>query len=297
MSYKTKVFESETDRLRFDIIKRKTRCFMYKLGFIGSGNMGRAMALGAIKNKYASADEIIFYDVNEDNTSKMVQEGISLAESNEEVAEKSAIVILAVKPNLYDEILDDIQPSLTEETLLLSITPSFSIKSLRERLSHKAKIIRAMPNTPALVGEGMMGVCFESDFEEEEKERAFQFLRSFSSVIEVKEEMMVGVGSVSGSAPAFIYMLIEAMADAAVSYGIPRKDAYIFAAQTVKGAAEMVLETGIHPGELKDQVTSPGGTTIAGCLELEKRGFRAAIVEGMKATGKRFKEMEEEAEQ
>lgn len=267
---------------------------MYKLGFIGSGNMGRSMAVGAVKNKYASAEEIVFYDVNEENCSLMVQEGIHLAESNEEVAEQSEIVILAVKPNLYDEILDDIQPFLTEETVLLSITPSYTIKSLRERLSHKAKIIRSMPNTPALVGEGMMGVCFESDFEEEEKAKAFEFLKSFSRVIEVKEEMMKGVGSVSGSAPAFIYMLIEAMADTAVSFGIPRKDAYTFAAQTVKGSAEMVLKTGIHPGELKDQVTSPGGTTIEGCMELEKRGFRSAIIAGMVASAIRFKEMEDE---
>lgn len=267
--------------------------FLCKLGFVGCGNMGKAMALGALQSGYAKGSEIIFYDIHDELVSELVGLGMTLAEDNEEVAAQSEIIILAVKPNLYDEIIDDIQPELEEHSIILSITPAYTIKSLRERLGDKGKIARSMPNTPAMVGEGMIGVCFDTLMEEEEKEKVMTFFRSISTVIEVKEEMMGGVCAVSGSAPAFIYMLMEAMADSAVSFGIPRADAYTFVAQTVKGSAEMLLQTGIHPGALKDQVTSPGGTTIAGCKELEKQGFRAAMMSGLEAAKKRFDEMEE----
>lgn len=269
---------------------------MYKLGFIGCGNMGRAMAYGAVKEGFAQASEVSFFDLNKENVEKLEADGFVYKEENEDVARESEIVILAVKPDLYPRVMDDIRPCLDEKKIILSITPAYSLRSLREQLGSDVKIVRGMPNTPSLVGQGMMGVAFDHFFEEADKEKVYGFLKSFGKVIEVKEDHMVGVGSVSGSAPAFIYMLIEAMADAAVSYGIPRKDAYTFAAQTVKGSAEMVLETGLHPGELKDQVTSPGGTTIAGCKALEEVGFRAAIMAGMDASAKRFLEMEEETQ-
>lgn len=148
-----------------------------------------------------------------------------------------------------------------------------------------------MPNTPAAVGEAMSGVCFNENFSADDKEKVMAIFNSFGKAVEVKESMMDTVIGISGSSPAFIYMLIEAMADEAVVYGMPRKDAYIFAAQSVLGTAKMVLETGKHPGELKDAVCSPGGTTIAGVEALEDAGFRSDIMKGIKAAIEKAKSM------
>ena len=254
---------------------------MAKLGFIGMGNMGYAMLKGA--QHTMEPQEILFSDADAERAGKIYKEtGVSFAYSNAECANKVKYLVLAVKPQFYGVVLKNIENVVTDQHVILSIAPNVSIHDLKEQLGDSRKIVRAMPNTPALVGEGMTGICFEEGkLEEEEKKFVLHFFESFGKVRIVEERLMNTVTCASGSSPAYVYMFIEALADGAVKYGMPRQAAYEFAAQTVKGAAEMVLQTGEHPGKLKDMVCSPGGTTIDAVEALEEFGFRNAI---MKAT-------------
>ena len=201
-----------------------------------------------------------------------------------------------MKPAQLSDILPDIRESLDAESIVVSVAAGKSISEIDNALlsmevAGKLKVARAMPNTPAAVGEAMSAVCFNDRFSDEEKGEVLSIFRSFGVAEEVDEGLMDTVTGLSGSSPAFIYMLIEAMADEAVRHGMKRDKAYTFAAQAVKGSAEMVLKTKKHPGELKDQVTSPGGTTIEGIHALEEKGFRKAIMEGINASIVRSKEM------
>ena len=254
---------------------------MAVFGFIGMGNMGYAMLKGTL-NMIDKAD-VIFADVNQDRVIQVYHEtGVRFMESNAEVVNNAKYIVLAVKPQFYEPVLKNIENIVTANSIIISIAPGKTIEYLQERLGYDKRIVRAMPNTPALVGEGMTGICYdETKFYPEEIETVTRFFESFGKVKKVDERLMNAVVCASGSSPAYVYMMIEALADSAVKYGIPRKDAYEFAAQTVIGSAKMVLETGKHPGELKDMVCSPAGTTIAAVEALEEYGFRNAI---MKAT-------------
>lgn len=266
---------------------------MFKLGFIGLGNMGKAMLSGALKNKYVKNTEVIFRKNR--NPEEIVEKyKVTSGKDNIEIAEKSKIIVLAVKPNIYAEIIEEIKDSVSENTIIMNITPSFSIKEIQNLFGKNIKVARAMPNTPAMVNAGITGLCFSDNMTDSDKEDIINFTNSFGETVIIKEDLMGGLSAISGSGPAYIYMLIEAMADAGVKEGISRKDSYKLAAKTVEGAAKMVLETGIHPGELKDNVCSPGGTTIAGVIELENNGFRSSIIKGIGKTVDRFKEMNEE---
>ncbi len=265
---------------------------MYKLGFIGCGNMGYAMVSGALKNKYVKSTEVIYTEKRADNRLQEELE-IKKAKDNKELAKNAEIIILAVKPNVYGEVIEEIKGFVTEKSIIMPITPSFTISEIQKMFEKDVKVARAMPNTPAMVNSGITGICFSNNMEEEDSKNVVDFLNSFGESIEIKEELMGGLSAVSGSGPAFIYMLIEAMADAAVKTGITRKDAYKLAAKTVEGSAKMVLETGSHPGKLKDDVCSPGGSTIAGVIELENNGFRSSIIKGIEKTVDRFNEMNE----
>jgi len=202
--------------------------------------------------------------------------------SNQEVVEKAEVVILAVKPQFYEDVITKIRDSVREYQIIITIAPGKTLAWLSEKFGKTVKIVRTMPNTPAMVGEGMTAACPNEHMTEEETAYVKTLLESFSRVEIVPERLMDVVVSVSGSSPAYVFVLIEAMADAAVSGGMPRAQAYQFAAQAVLGSAKMVLETGRHPGELKDMVCSPAGTTIEAVRTLEERGFRSAVIEAMK---------------
>lgn len=255
---------------------------MAEIGFIGMGNMGTAMIKGLLSHGF-TAEELLFTDADKEKGRKTEQEiGVTYAESNRECAEKVKYLVLAVKPQYYEPVLQEIQPIIRKEQVIISIAPGKTIAYLKERLGGETRIVRAMPNTPALLGEGMTGVCFdEGDFSAEEKEIICRFFCSFGKMEVVEERLIDAVVCASGSSPAYVYMFIEALADSAVKYGLPRDKAYTMVAQTVLGSAKMVLETGKHPGELKDMVCSPGGTTIAAVEALEEWGLRNAL---MKAT-------------
>ena len=254
-----------------------------KLGFIGTGNMASAIMGGIIGKKMISAEEIIGADLLESGREKVKEQfGIQVTEKNQEVVEKAEVIILSVKPQFYEEVINQIKDCVKKEQIIITIAPGKTLAWLAEKFGKEVKIVRTMPNTPALVGEGLTAMCPNEYMEKEEIEYVKQLLESFGRVEVVPERLMDVVVSVSGSSPAYVFMMIEAMADAAVSGGMPRAQAYQFAAQAVYGSAKMVLETGKHPGELKDMVCSPAGTTIEAVRTLEEMGFRSSIIEAMK---------------
>lgn len=256
----------------------------FKLGFIGTGNMANAMMGGIIKNQIFRAEEIIGADLFEFGREKVKQElGIAVTDSNIEVVEKAEVVVLSVKPQFYESVIAEIKDHVKEKQLIITIAPGKTLAWLEEKMGKPVKIIRTMPNTPAMVLEGMTGACPNLHVTKEELEYASRILKGFGKVEVIPEHLMDVVTSTSGSSPAYVFMFIEAMADAAVADGMPRAQAYKFAAQAVMGSAKMVLETGKHPGELKDMVCSPAGTTIEAVRVLEERGFRSAVIEAMKA--------------
>lgn len=254
-----------------------------KLGFIGTGNMASAIMGGIIGKKMISAEEIIGADLFAPGREKVKEQfGIQVTEKNQEVVEKAEVIILSVKPQFYEEVINQIKDCVKKEQIIITIAPGKTLAWLAEKFGKEVKIVRTMPNTPALVGEGMTAMCPNEHMEKEETEYVKRLLESFGRVEVVPERLMDVVVSVSGSSPAYVFMMIEAMADAAVSGGMPRAQAYQFAAQAVYGSAKMVLETGKHPGELKDMVCSPAGTTIEAVRTLEEMGFRSSIIEAMK---------------
>ena len=252
-------------------------------GFIGMGNMGSAMLKGA--SNVFSKEDIVFSEANKEKMHSFSKEiGVECVESNAQCVEASKYVILAVKPQYMQEVLDEIKDRLTSEQVVISIAAGKTLAYFAENLPDYVRVIRAMPNTPALVNEGMTGICYDHDkFSDEEIATVNKFFNSFGKVVTVDENMMDAVVCASGSSPAYVYMFIEALADSVVKYGIRRDMAYELVAQTVLGSAKMVLETKEHPGLLKDKVCSPGGTTIAGVAALEECGFRNAVI---KATDK-----------
>lgn len=263
-----------------------------KLGFIGCGNMASAIMGGIIRKKLVGPEDIIGSDALEAARDKAKNTfGIQVTDSNEEVAERAEIIFLAVKPQYYKEVIAQIRTHVSAEKLIITIAAGKTLEWLGELLGGQAKIIRTMPNTPALVGEGITAVTANPNVTEEELQYACDILRSFGEVEIIPENLMDVVGSVSGSSPAYIFMVIEAMADAAVADGMARPQAYKFAAQAVLGSAKMVLETGKHPGELKDMVCSPGGTTIEAVRVLEERGLRSALFEAMRACTEKSRRM------
>ena len=254
-----------------------------KLGFIGTGNMASAIMGGIIEKQIIPAEEIIGADLFAPGREKArTQFGIHVTDSNKEVVEKAEVIVLSVKPQFYEDVINEIKGDIKDDQIIITIAPGKTLAWLEEKFGRPVKIVRTMPNTPAMVGEGMTAACPNEHMDDKGMEYVKTLLQSFSQVEVVPERLMDAVVSVSGSSPAYVFVLIEAMADAAVSGGMPRQQAYKFAAQAVRGSAMMVLETGKHPGELKDMVCSPAGTTIEAVRVLEERGFRSAVIEAMK---------------
>lgn len=254
-----------------------------KLGFIGTGNMASAIMGGIIKNQIIPANEIIGADLFAPGRERAKEQfGINVTASNKEVVDSAEVIVLSVKPQFYESVITEIKDDIKDNQIVITIAPGKTLAWLAEKFGKPVKLVRTMPNTPAMVGAGMTAACPNENMTEEEIAYVRTLLESFSRVEIVPERLMDVVVSTSGSSPAYVFMMIEAMADAAVSGGMPRPQAYQFAAQAVLGSAKMVLDTGKHPGELKDMVCSPAGTTIEAVRVLEERGFRSAIFEAMK---------------
>lgn len=263
-----------------------------KLGFIGCGNMAGAIMGGIIKRGLMEEADIIGADIFAPSREKVkAAYGIQIADTNKEVVEKADIFVLSIKPQFYEEVISEIKDAVKENQVVITLAPGKTLAWLEEQFGKPVKIVRTMPNTPAMVLEGMTGVCHNQYVTKEELEEVLTILRSFGEAEVVTEKLMDAVMITSGSSPAYVYMMIEAMADAAVAEGMPRAQAYKFAAQAVQGSAKMVLETGKHPGELKDMVCSPAGTTIAAVKVLEATGFRSSIMQAMEACAEKGRKL------
>lgn len=263
-----------------------------KLGFIGCGNMGSAMIGGILKKGLLPGEEIMASHKTEAGAKRSKEQlGIETTLDNREVAKSCSTLVLAVKPQFYEEVINEIKDLLTFDHLIIGIAPGKSLSWLEEKCGQPLRIARFMPNTPARIGQGMTGMCYNERLSEEDIRQVKEIGDSFGRTEIVPERLMDAVMAASGSSPAFVFMFIEAMADAAVALGMPRKQAYSFAAQAVAGSAELLLETGLHPGELKDMVCSPAGTTIEGVRVLEREGFRSAVMEALLACAEKGKKM------
>jgi len=265
---------------------------MAKIGFIGMGNMGCAILSGVLK--VFPKDELLFCAKTAETKKRIYEQtGVMYTDSNAECANRCKYLILAIKPQFYDEVFKGIRYMLKSEHVIISLAPGKTIEQLKLNLGHDKRIVRAMPNTPALVGEGMTGIsCNPEELTDLELNMVRKIFGSCGKAEFVDEKLLNAVACASGSSPAFVYLFIEALADGAVRYGMPRKQAYVFAAQAVKGAASMVLKTGEHPGVLKDKVCSPAGTTIEGIAALEAGGMRDAILKASEAVYRKCIDME-----
>lgn len=263
-----------------------------KVGFIGCGMMGGALITAVTKT--VKAKDIFVFDSDTAKTKALKDSfGINVCKDSEELANSVDYLFLAVKPAFMSDVLTDITTKVSEEKLPLfvSIAAGLEIAKLERLALTCCRFIRLMPNLPATVGEAMIALSANSNITTKEIDDVKIILSKAGSVEQVPETLMDCVTGVSGSGPAYGFIFIEALADAAVKLGMPRNQAYIYAAQTLKGAAAMVLETKKHPAELKDSVCSPGGTTIAGVAALEENNFRNAIIKAAVAATERSKEM------
>lgn len=263
-----------------------------KLGVIGLGNMATAMIRGIIKAGLFAPSDITGSDANEGQRSKAEKDlGIKAVAQNDQAVKGSDYVIIAVKPQVYEDVLPQIKSSMTKDQIIISIAPGKTLSFLGERLAEGAGIVRLMPNTPALVGEGCTGVCKNCNVPEDRFDFVMKMLQGFGKAYEVRESQMDAVVAVSGSSPAYVFMLIDAMADGAVAEGLDRATAINMAAQAVLGSAKMVLETGKHPGQLKDMVCSPAGTTIDAVAVLENGAFRGCVIDAMSACAEKSRKI------
>lgn len=268
------------------------------IGFIGLGNMAKSIIGGLLQNDFVKKEQVLGSAKTEKTLLKVRSDfGIMTYSDNCEVAKNADVLVLAVKPQMIDAVMDEIKDSLKEDVLIISILAGKTIEYLENGFGKKVKLARCMPNTPALVGAGCTGVCFNEECEDADKYLVINILESIGIAKEVPERMMDAVIGASGSSPAFVFMMIEAMADAVVKAGMPRDLAYEMVAQAVYGSAKLVLESEkalgekMHPAQLKDMVCSPGGTTIEGVKALEEGGFRGVLMEAVEATIEKSKRL------
>lgn len=255
-----------------------------KIGFIGLGNMASAMIGGIIGNGLFKPQDIIGSSKTEATAKRAAEQyGIVTGTDNVATAKQADVIVLAVKPIFFPEVIAQIKDAVDDSKLVISIAAGKSIGWIEQEFGKKLRLVRCMPNTPAMVGEGCTCICLKEDADKADEELALKIMNSFGKANILPERLMDAFIGVAGSSPAYVFMFIEAMADAAVQAGMPRKQAYEFAAQSVLGSAKMVLELGMHPGELKDMVCSPGGTTIEAVKVLEEKGFRAAVIDSIEA--------------
>lgn len=249
--------------------------------------MARAMMKGIGKSGIVQEGDLLASDPSSAALEAAAALGAAAVKDNCTAASQSDVLVLAVKPQYYADVIDEIAPVLPETAVVVTIAPGWTLLRLQEQFGKAVKLVRCMPNTPAMVGEGMTAMCPNELVSEEEAQLVSSLLSGFGRCLTVSEHLMDAVVAISGSAPAYVYLFIEALADAGVYEGMPRDMSYQFAAQAVLGSARMVLETGMHPGELKDMVCSPAGTTIEAVRVLEERGMRSAVIEAALACAKR----------
>ncbi|NMB41497.1 MAG: pyrroline-5-carboxylate reductase [Firmicutes bacterium] len=262
------------------------------LGFIGCGTMGGALLEGIIKKKLVAPEKIIAFDQDFDKLHLLKKNlQIKIAADAPSLCQQAQKIFLAVKPQDMKNLLREIKSSLNSENLLISVAAGLSIGFFQENLTASAKIIRVMPNTPCLIGEGMSVLCSSGEVSEKEEKEIMDLIGSLGKVISLQEKHMSAVTGLSGSGPAYVFLVIEALADGGVEMGLDRDTALSLAAQTVLGAAKMLIKTGEHPAVLKNKITSPGGTTSAGLFALEEGSVRSSLIQAVVRATQKEKNM------
>ncbi|MGL4739109.1 MAG: pyrroline-5-carboxylate reductase [Cellulosilyticaceae bacterium] len=252
---------------------------MNTIGFIGAGNMGGAMIQAIAQSGLA---QVYIYDINQSCYDKLRSEHVTCCKTYEEVITACDYVILSIKPQYYKEQCEKMKSLLEARHVIVTVAPGYTIMQMKALLGESVRVVRSMPNTPALIGEGVTAYSYEEgELDSNEVQTLEAYFGTFGKSFKVPEHLMDAVIPTSGCSPAYGYVMIEAMADAAVRLGLPRAMAYELSARSIKGACEMILETHKHPGELKDEVTSPGGATIVALNHMEETGFRNSIISSM----------------
>ncbi|MCD6169585.1 MAG: pyrroline-5-carboxylate reductase [Candidatus Latescibacteria bacterium] len=265
---------------------------MRRIAIIGAGNMGQALTGGILDAGFTQPHGITITDVDAAKLRKVEETWkVNILKENQQAAEAAQIIILAVKPGVVRGVLKEIAQVLNPQKLLISVAAGITISSIEAQLPRPVPVVRVMPNMPALIRQGISAICWGKYVKDHHIQLASEILSTIGDVVVVKEAQMDGVTGLSGSGPAYVFTLIEALSDGGVKVGLPRKLALRLAVQTVIGAAKMAAQTGGHPAVLREQVTSPGGTTIAGLHQLEAKGFRDALISAVEAAAERSREL------
>jgi pyrroline-5-carboxylate reductase len=262
------------------------------IAFLGAGNMAEALVKGLLRAKVAEPGEILCTDRRVERGPELKERyGVKFTTSNKEATERADLLVLSVKPQVMNKLLDEIAPVLDQKKLVISIAAGVPIAAIERKVGHGVRIIRTMPNTPALVGAGATALSAGEHATEADLAQAKALFDAIGKTVIVDEPLLDAVTGLSGSGPAYIFLIIEALSDAGVKVGLARTQAQDLAAQTVLGSAKLLIETGEHPGRLKDQVTSPGGTAIAGLHTLEAGGLRTTLMNAVEAATTRSREL------
>jgi pyrroline-5-carboxylate reductase len=262
-----------------------------RVGFVGGGNMGEALVRGLTKTGLVRRGHLLMADVRADRLEDLKRlYGIVVIPDNVTLVRQADVVILAVKPQVLGAVLDEIAPASSGK-LLISVAAGVSTSQIRRHLPPDARMIRVMPNTPALVLEGATAIALAAGLGDGDLDTARQIFEAVGRVVILEEEMMDAVTGLSGSGPAYIALVVEALADGGVRVGLDRKTAMTLATQTVLGSARLLIDTGMHPGQLKDMVSSPGGTTITGIHTLETGGLRRTLIDAVERATQRSREL------
>lgn len=272
--------------------KRGANHLMSTIAFLGAGAMGEALMRGVIEARVYQPQEIVAFDLAGQRLREIGETlGVRTAQNGESAAREADVVLLAVKPQAVAGTLEPLRETLKTSQTLISIAAGISTQRLESFFAEPVACVRVMPNTPCLVGEAASAICAGSHARQEHVAQAHRIFDAVGITLDVPESMLDAVTGLSGSGPAYVYVFIEALSDAGVKMGLPRDVATRLAAQTVRGAAQMILETNQHPGVLKDAVASPGGTTIAGLHALENGAFRGVVINAVEAATQRSREL------
>jgi pyrroline-5-carboxylate reductase len=265
------------------------------IAFIGAGNMAEALIKGLLRAGTARPDSLIATGRREERLDGLRRTyGVRTSLDNVAAVREADVVVLAVKPQALDKVLIQVAPAADQKKLFISVAAGVPISVMERRLGQGVRLIRTMPNTPSLVGAGACALAMGEHSSEEDMAVASRIFQSVGITTVVEENLLDAVTGLSGSGPAYIFLIIEALSDAGVKVGLPRYTAQKLAAQTVLGSAQLLIETNAHPGQLKDQVTSPGGTAIAGLHTLEAGGLRTTLINAVEAATRRAKELGEQ---
>jgi pyrroline-5-carboxylate reductase len=266
-----------------------------RIAFIGGGNMAESLLAGLLRKGVASAERLTVSDPHSQRREWLARRfGVAVHADNRAAAQKADLIVLCVEPQVLDSVLVDLSSILPSNPLLISVAAGYPLSRLQKQLKTATRLVRAMPNTPSTIGEGVTALSLVPGLSSQDQDRARCLFESVGKVVVVEERLMDAVTGLSGSGPAYVFAMIEALADGGVLMGLPRATAQVLAAQTLAGAARMVLEQGTHPAVLKDRVASPGGTTIAGLSRLEQGRLRATLMSAVTAAAQRSQELGQE---